>query len=45
VLAFGNELLEMALGFPDRIRPRYADRVEALRARLVGERALDRVRV
>ena len=39
MLAFGDEALEVGLRFPDRIRPRHADDVEAVRARLIGERA------
>ena len=39
MLAFGDEALEVGLCFADRIRPRHTDGVEAVRARLGGERA------
>jgi len=45
MLAFGNEALEVGLRRPDRVRPRHADRIETLRARLFGERRLDRRKV
>jgi len=45
MLAFRNEALEVSLRFADPVGPRYADRVEALRARLCGERRLDRRRI
>jgi hypothetical protein len=41
MLAFGEELRESVLGAPDRIGARHRDRVEAERARLRGERALE----
>jgi hypothetical protein len=42
MLAFGNESLEIGLRRPDRVRLRHADDIEASRARLRGERRLDR---
>jgi len=41
-MALRDEALEVGLGRADRVRPRDADRVEALRARLARERDLDR---
>jgi hypothetical protein len=45
MLAFGDESLEVRLRLRDRVRPRHADDVETLRARLIGERALDGGRI
>jgi len=45
VLAFGDEALEVRLRVSNRIRPRYANGVKTLRARLFGERCLNRGRV
>jgi hypothetical protein len=43
VLPFGDEALEICLGFTDRVRPRHADDIETLRACLLAERRLDGV--
>jgi hypothetical protein len=45
MLAFSDEALEVSFRFPDRIRPRHTDDVEAMLARLVGERTFDRARI
>jgi hypothetical protein len=42
MLALGDELLEVLLHFADHIGPRHTDNIEALRARLAGERLFDR---
>jgi hypothetical protein len=45
MLAFGDEAREVLFRLADRTRPRHADCVEAVYARLIGERALDRARI
>jgi hypothetical protein len=45
MLAFGDESLEVWLRLADRIRPRHADDVEALRTGFARERSLDFGRV
>jgi hypothetical protein len=45
MLAFGNEALEVWLRVRDRVWARHADDVEALRARLAGQRAFDGGRI
>jgi len=42
MLALGDEALEVVLCFADGVGPRHADRIEAVYARLSGERAFDR---
>jgi hypothetical protein len=42
MLALRDEALEVGLRGSDCVRPRHADRVEALRARLIAKRRLDR---
>jgi len=44
MLAFGDEALEICPGFADRVGPRYADGVKALRACLLGKRRPDGAR-
>jgi len=42
MLTFRDEALEVRLGRGDRVRPRHADDIEALRARLIAKRRLER---
>jgi hypothetical protein len=42
MLAFRDEAFEVGLRVAERVRPRHADDVETLRARLARERRLDR---
>jgi hypothetical protein len=42
MLVLGNEALEVRFRVSESVRPRHANRVKALRTRLLGERRLDR---
>jgi hypothetical protein len=45
MLTFGDEALEVRLRLTQRIRPRHADDIEAVRARLARERIFERGRL